>query len=72
MSGIASDIADEIGAAAGIDAGEINALCARITAAGRIVLYGCGREGLQMRGFTIFISFGVGTSLTDVHLDGFQ
>jgi 6-phospho-3-hexuloisomerase len=36
-----------------IDAGEIDAALATIARARRIVLYGCGREGLQLRGFAM-------------------
>lgn len=36
-----------------IDAGAIEAGCEAIQRAGKIVLYGCGREGLQMRGFAM-------------------
>jgi 6-phospho-3-hexuloisomerase len=39
--------------AARIDAGEIDAACGTIARARRIVLYGCGREGLQLRGFAM-------------------
>ena len=54
MTGVAQLVADEIAAVASrVDAGEIDALCARIAGAGRIVLYGCGREGLQMRGLAM-------------------
>ncbi|RYH06995.1 SIS domain-containing protein [Tropicimonas sp. IMCC6043] len=40
-------------AAAGIAPVEIDTACAIIAAANRIVLYGCGREGLQLRGFAM-------------------
>jgi 6-phospho-3-hexuloisomerase len=36
-----------------IDPGEIDAALATIARARRIVLYGCGREGLQLRGFAM-------------------
>jgi len=36
-----------------IEPGEIDLACATITRARRIVLYGCGREGLQLRGFAM-------------------
>jgi 6-phospho-3-hexuloisomerase len=36
-----------------IDPGEIDAACAVIAGSRRIVLYGCGREGLQLRGFAM-------------------
>jgi len=39
--------------AARIDAAEVDAACATIARARRIVLYGCGREGLQLRGFAM-------------------
>ncbi len=44
----------ELGAAlSGIDAGEVETACDRIAGARRIVLYGCGREGLMMRGLAM-------------------
>lgn len=44
----------EVGAVAEmIDRGEIDAALDMIAGAGRIVLYGCGREGLQVRGFAM-------------------
>ena len=44
----------ELGAvAAGIDAGEVDLALDAITEAGKIVLYGCGREGVQMQGFAM-------------------
>jgi 6-phospho-3-hexuloisomerase len=44
----------ELGAAAGgIDAGEVDTALSHIANAKRIVLYGCGREGLQVRGFAM-------------------
>ena len=36
-----------------IDPREIEAACATVARARRIVLYGCGREGLQLRGFAM-------------------
>lgn len=36
-----------------IDPADLAAACAAIAAAGNVVLYGCGREGLQMRGFAM-------------------
>ena len=36
-----------------IDAADLAAACAAIATARNIVLYGCGREGLQMRGFAM-------------------
>ena len=45
---------DELAAVAGrIDERQIAAACEAIAEAGNIVLYGCGREGLQMRGFAM-------------------
>lgn len=41
------------GVVARIDPDGIDAACARIALAGAIVLYGCGREGLQLRGFAM-------------------
>ncbi len=42
---------DELGGVIGtIDPAAVEQACETIAAAGRIVLYGCGREGLQMRG----------------------
>jgi 6-phospho-3-hexuloisomerase len=46
-------LADLSAAASGIDAAAIDAACATIAGANRIVLYGCGREGLQLRGFAM-------------------
>lgn len=44
----------ELGAVtAKIDPGAVMRACESIAAARRIVLYGCGREGLQMRGFAM-------------------
>ena len=36
-----------------IDPGGVDAACAMIARARRIVLHGCGREGLQLRGFAM-------------------
>ncbi len=45
---------DELGSVADrIDAAAVDAACARIAESGKIALYGCGREGLQMRGFAM-------------------
>jgi len=44
----------ELGAVtAKIDPAAVARACETIAGAGRIVLYGCGREGLQMRGFAM-------------------
>lgn len=44
----------ELGEAlSGIDETQVAEACACIAAAGRIVLYGCGREGLMMRGLAM-------------------
>lgn len=54
MKGMYARVADEIGAAAaGIDDRAVDRLCARIAQARRIVVFGCGREALQMRGFAM-------------------
>jgi 6-phospho-3-hexuloisomerase len=42
-----ADVASRIGPVA------IEVACATIARAGRVVLYGCGREGLQLRGFAM-------------------
>jgi 6-phospho-3-hexuloisomerase len=45
---------EEIAAAArGVDPAAVDDLCQRLAAAGRIVVYGCGREALQIRGFAM-------------------
>lgn len=45
---------DELGRVVGnIDPGAIDDACAMIARAGKVVLYGCGREGLQVRGFAM-------------------
>ena len=46
-------LAELADAVARIDAAAIDAACATIAGAGRIVLCGCGREGLQLRGFAM-------------------
>ena len=46
-------LAELSGAVARIDPAAMDAACATIAGAGRIVLYGCGREGLQLRGFAM-------------------
>jgi 6-phospho-3-hexuloisomerase len=46
-------LADLSAVAARLDPAAIDAACACIAGAGRIVLYGCGREGLQLRGFAM-------------------
>lgn len=40
-------------AVAGISGTEVETACTMIARARRIVLYGCGREGLQLRGFAM-------------------
>ncbi len=48
------DAASEIGRVADrLDEAEVDAACAMIAASKTIVLYGCGREGLQLRGFAM-------------------
>ncbi len=45
---------DEIGTATSrIDDASVDALCGQLNDAGRIVVYGCGREALQVRGFAM-------------------
>jgi 6-phospho-3-hexuloisomerase len=47
-------VLDEIGAAtARINDSDMNALCRLINGAGRVVVYGCGREALQIKGFAM-------------------
>lgn len=46
-------LADLSAAVSRIDPTATEAACATIAGAGRIVLYGCGREGLQLRGFAM-------------------
>jgi 6-phospho-3-hexuloisomerase len=46
-------LAELAAVASRIDAEEIDAACATIARARRIVLHGCGREGLQLRGFAM-------------------
>lgn len=44
----------ELGAVlARIDEGEVDAACAMLAGAGKIVVYGCGREALQVKGFAM-------------------
>lgn len=44
----------EIAAVAeGLDAGAVEAACGRIAGAGHVMVYGCGREALQLRGFAM-------------------
>lgn len=45
-----ADIARAVG---GIDTDDVERACAMIADAGHVMLYGCGREGLQMRGFAM-------------------
>jgi 6-phospho-3-hexuloisomerase len=53
MTGLAA-IAAELGAAASrIDERRIESLCRSIAAARRVVVFGCGREALQIRGFAM-------------------
>lgn len=42
-------VAELAAVAAAVDEAQLASACERIAAAGRIVLYGCGREGLMMR-----------------------
>ncbi|TPN38704.1 SIS domain-containing protein [Mesorhizobium sp. B2-3-3] len=45
---------DELGAVlARVDEGRIDAACSMLADAGRIVVYGCGREALQVKGFAM-------------------
>ncbi|AZO75157.1 MAG: SIS domain-containing protein [Mesorhizobium sp.] len=45
---------DELGAVVKrIDDGRVDAACAMLAGAGRIVVYGCGREALQVKGFAM-------------------
>lgn len=45
---------EEIGAVMdGIDDAAVDELCRRLSEAKRVVVYGCGREALQMRGFAM-------------------
>ena len=46
-------LAELAAVASRIDPAGVEAACATIARAGRIVLYGCGREGLQLRGFAM-------------------
>jgi 6-phospho-3-hexuloisomerase len=54
MSELYKPVLDEIGAVtAKISDGEMNALCRLIDGAGHVVVYGCGREALQIKGFAM-------------------
>lgn len=57
MSGLQQDISgalDELaGALGGVEEGSLEAACALLAGAGRIGVYACGREGLQMRGLAM-------------------
>ncbi|MBZ9676747.1 SIS domain-containing protein [Mesorhizobium sp. ES1-1] len=45
---------NELGAAlAGVDEVRIDAACKQLVEAGQIVVYGCGREALQLKGFAM-------------------
>ena len=45
---------DELGAVVRrIDDGRVDAACAMLTGAGKIAVYGCGREALQVKGFAM-------------------
>ncbi|MDX8464811.1 6-phospho-3-hexuloisomerase [Mesorhizobium sp. VK23B] len=45
---------DELGAVVRrIDDGRVDAACAMLAGAGKIVVYGCGREALQVKGFAM-------------------
>ncbi len=54
MAVIFKTILDEIGAPLSrMDLTQMEALCAAIAKARRVVVYGCGREALQIRGFAM-------------------
>ena len=54
MAAIFRTILDEIGAPLHrIDLAQMEALCIAIAKARRVVVYGCGREALQIRGFAM-------------------
>ncbi|MGL4490949.1 MAG: SIS domain-containing protein [Rhizobiaceae bacterium] len=54
MAAIFRAILDEIGAPLSrVDLGQMQALCVAIAKARRVVVYGCGREALQIRGFAM-------------------
>ena len=48
-----TELAELAAVTARIDPADVTRACEMITEAGRIVLYGCGREGPQMRGFAM-------------------
>ncbi|RRH96411.1 SIS domain-containing protein [Mesorhizobium tamadayense] len=53
-SGMFVTALDELGAVVGrIDDGRADAACEMLTGARRIVVYGCGREALQVKGFAM-------------------
>ena len=54
MSELYKPVLDEIGAVmAKVSDGDMNALCRLIDGAGHVVVYGCGREALQIKGFAM-------------------
>ena len=54
MSELYRPVLDEIGAVlARVSDSEMNALCRLIDGAGHVVVYGCGREALQIKGFAM-------------------
>jgi 6-phospho-3-hexuloisomerase len=54
MEQLSRQVADEIArAAGGIDEAAVDRLCRMIADAGRVLVYGCGREALQIRGFAM-------------------
>lgn len=54
MNDLYSAILEEIGAAtAGIDEMQVDRVCTALATARRIVVYGCGREAVQIRGFAM-------------------
>lgn len=53
MSAFATALDELRAVTGGIDGGEIESALDLIAGARRIVLYGCGREGLQIRGFAM-------------------
>ena len=54
MSELYKPVLDEIGAVMEkISDGDMNALCRLIDGAGHVVVYGCGREALQIKGFAM-------------------
>ena len=50
---ITDGLAELAAAAQAIDQGQITAACEMIAKAGKIVAYGCGREGLQVQGLVM-------------------